>query len=591
VSSPPQRQIVALALVFAVVGLVSLNGSGGAASLPGGWEQVGNNSAAPTQSALNGIVLALNTDQPGVMYVGGNFTDAGGDPNADYIARWDGTTWKALGVPKLNAQVTAIAYRNGKVYAGGTFTAAGADTNAGFLAVWDGTKWSPVCKPSGPGGNVYALEISGSTIYVGGAFQRGAGIANANYLLACDLTTGAARAIVPGETSSVVAGLALDSRGTLYAGGGFGDLDGIAAADFVAAYTGGKWLALGGGTGPGGGAVTDQVRSVAASGTDAYIGGDFTDVAGIAQADHIAKWDGSKWSALGANTAGTNGIFGPISSVYAIRAAGSRVYVGGAFTNANGNPLADNLIVFDGKSWQPLGSNGSGDGALRADVHALAVFGGKLYAGGNFTNVGGVGAASFLVAFPLAAPPGGGGGGGPGTTTTTPSVGAAPPPTGTPTGAVLVNGRPFTGGRIPYNSTVDVTSGTLVLRADTGTLTLRGAGGLPAVFRLLRGTDNRRAIVELRLTSGDFSVCPKRKRSSASRLLATTVRQLWGKGTGRFRTRGRYATATVRGTNWLTADRCDGTQVRVVQGVIQVSDLPRRRQITVGAGRTYLAKP
>ena len=76
--------------------------------------------SAPTQPALNGIVLALNTDQPGVMYVGGNFTDAGGDPNADYIARWDGTTWQALGTTKLNGQVTAIAYRNRKIYAGGT---------------------------------------------------------------------------------------------------------------------------------------------------------------------------------------------------------------------------------------------------------------------------------------------------------------------------------------------------------------------------------------------------------------------------------------------------------------------------------------
>jgi hypothetical protein len=589
--------IVALSLFLAVLGLLWGSAGGGAASLPGGWEQVGNNSAAPTQPALNGIVLALNTDQPGVMYVGGNFTDAGGDPNADYIARWDGTTWKALGAPKLNAQVTAIAYRNGKVYAGGTFTAAGGDTNAGFLAVWDGTKWSPVCKPSGPRGNVYALEISGSTIYVGGAFQRGAGIANANYLLACDLNTGAARAVVPGYTSSTVAGLAVDSHGTLYAGGGFGDLDGVPAADFVAAYSNGKWQALGSGAGPGGGAVTDRVRTVTARGTDVYIGGDFADVAGISQADKIAKWNGSAWSALGANAAGTNGIFPATSSVYAILVSGSRVFVGGAFTNANGNALSDNLVVYDGKSWQPLGSNGSGDGALRADVHSLAVFGGKLYAGGNFTSVGGVGPASFLVAYPLAgAPPGGGGGGGGGggpgtTTTTTPSGGAAPPPTGTPTGTVLVNGRPFTGGRIPYNSTVDVTNGTLLLRADTGTLTVRGAGGLPAVFKLLRGTDNRRPIVELRLTAGDFSVCPKRKRSSASRLVATTVRQLWGNGKGSFRTRGRYATATVRGTNWLTADRCDGTQVRVVQGVIQVSDFPRRTQVTVRAGRSYLAKP
>jgi hypothetical protein len=156
---------------------------------------------------------------------------------------------------------------------------------------------------------------------------------------------------------------------------------------------------------------------------------------------------------------------------------------------------------------------------------------------------------------------------------------------------VLVNGRPFTTGTIPYNSTVDVTNGKLLLKTDTGSLTVTGASGITAAFKLIRGTDNKKPIVELRLAKGDFSVCPKRKKSSAARLLATTVRQLWGNGTGSFRTRGRYAAATVRGTNWLTADRCDGTQVRVAKGVIQVSDLPQRRQVTVRAGRSYLAKP
>jgi hypothetical protein len=588
--------IAAVALPLAALAVLALGRGGGAAPLPGGWEPIGAG-ATPGQPAQNGIVLPLNTDRPGVMYVGGNFTDAGGDPNADYIAQWDGKTWKALGAPKLDAEVTAIAYRNGKVYAGGIFTSAGGDPKAGFVAVWDGKTWGPVCKPSGPGGNVYSLEISGSTLYIGGAFQRGAGIANANYMLACDLNTGAARALVAGYTSSSVVGLGFDSRGTLYAGGSFGDLDGVPSADYVAAYAAGKWSGLGTGPPPGGGAVTDVVRTLTTTGNDTNIGGNFTDVAGIPQADTIAKWNGSAWSALGSNAAGTNGSFPPGSIVYSILVSGTHVFAGGAFQNVNGNPLADNLVVFDGKSWQPVGSNGAGNGAFTADVHALAVFGGNLYAGGNFTNVAGTGPASFLVAYPLAsalAGGGGGGGGGGGTTTsTTPGGGAAPPATGTPTGTVLVNGRPFTGGRIPYNSTVDVTRGTLALTTDTGTIKVNGAGGITAVFVLARGTDRGKAIVELRLARGDFSVCPKRKTRSVSAAGAanTVVRQLWGDGKGAFRTRGRYATATVRGTNWLTSDRCDGTQVRVRRGVIQVSDVPRRRQVTLRAGRTYLARP
>ena len=196
---------------------------------------------------------------------------------------------------------------------------------------------------------------------------------------------------------------------------------------------------------------------------------------------------------------------------------------------------------------------------------------------------------SFTVVGAAPIPPGGGGGG---TTTTTGGGGRATPPTGTATGTVLVNGRPFTGGAIPYNSTVDVTNGRLKLTADTGTLTVFGAG-VSAVFKLLRGTDQKKPIVEMRLVKGDFSVCPKRKKSSAGKTTAatSTVRQLWGQGKGSFRTRGRYAAATVRGTYWLTRDRCDGTLVKVNQGVIQVNDLPKRTQVTVRAPRSYLAKP
>jgi hypothetical protein len=188
-------------------------------------------------------------------------------------------------------------------------------------------------------------------------------------------------------------------------------------------------------------------------------------------------------------------------------------------------------------------------------------------------------------------PGGGGGGGGGTTTTTTPGGGSATPATATATGTVLVNGQPFTTGTVPYGATVDVTNGSLTLRADVGTLTVRG-GGVTAVFRLLRGTDRKRPVVELRLVRGNFGVCPKRRTKSVSQAAPqTVVRQLWGDGKGRFRTRGRYASATVRGTNWLTADRCDGTLVRVRQGVLEVNDIPDRRLVTVRAPRTYLATP
>ena len=76
-------------------------------------------------------------------------------------------------------------------------------------------------------------------------------------------------------------------------------------------------------------------------------------------------------------------------------------------------------------------------------------------------------------------------------------------------------------------------------------------------------------------------------RSAASK---KTVRRLFGKGKGRFRTRGRFSAATVRGTTWGVRDRCDGTLTTVVKGRVSVFDFGRKKTITVRTGRTYLAR-
>jgi ferric-dicitrate binding protein FerR (iron transport regulator) len=65
---------------------------------------------------------------------------------------------------------------------------------------------------------------------------------------------------------------------------------------------------------------------------------------------------------------------------------------------------------------------------------------------------------------------------------------------------------------------------------------------------------------------------------------------LWGNGKGKFRTKGRFASAAVRGTVWLTEDRCDGTLISVRQGRVQVTDFVRNRRITLRAGQSYLAR-
>ena len=60
-----------------------------------------------------------------MLYVGGAFTDAGGDPSGDYLAQWSGGAWKKAASTPLTGAVNAIAFRNGKLYVGGVFTNAG----------------------------------------------------------------------------------------------------------------------------------------------------------------------------------------------------------------------------------------------------------------------------------------------------------------------------------------------------------------------------------------------------------------------------------------------------------------------------------
>jgi len=398
------RRALVSVLSIAFVSAVAAASAAG----PGGWDHLGE-FKTPKAAVLNGAVYAISTESDNGLLVGGNFnfTTADGRPAA-HLAVWYPTQfWSAFATPTpLNGDVHAIAWDadHVRLFVGGTFTDAGGNPSADFLAVWNGSNWAPFCGPFS--GSVAALQIIGSTLYVGGSFQRGGNIASANYLLACDLNTGAPRSTVSGtgDINGGVYALTRDDKGTLYAGGQFINMAGIPQADHVAAYDG-TWHAMGTGPSTGGGAVDDYVRSIASNGTDVFIGTDSVNVAGIAQADHVARWNGSAWSALGANAAGTDGWFPTSAFIYALAAKGSQVVVTGSFQNAGGNPLADNIASFDGTAWSPLGSNGSGNGPWIGNGLAVAIVGNDVYAGGNFTSAGGDGLASYIARFtPHAAP-------------------------------------------------------------------------------------------------------------------------------------------------------------------------------------------
>jgi hypothetical protein len=153
------------------------------------------------------------------------------------------------------------------------------------------------------------------------------------------------------------------------------------------------------------------------------------------------------------------------------------------------------------------------------------------------------------------------------------------------------------GAELPLGATIDTRRGQVALRTRgcRGAMqTGRFGGGIFSVRQPRAGCGR----VDVYLRGGSFKSCPRltaRRRPRAGRIASASrsrrIRRLWGRDHGgRFRSRGRHSHATVRGTRWLTVDRCDGTLTQGDEGSVAVRDLIRHRTVVVRAGHSYVAK-
>lgn len=150
---------------------------------------------SPLGAGVDGSIYALAFDQQGDLYVAGAFTHAGGAP-ANRIARWDGRQWQSLGggVAFVSdsvypATVSALAVDSqGVLYAGGLFNRAGGQP-ANYIARWDGSAWSALGEGmDGPATQwfnwVYALVLlDDAQLFAGGHFDTAGGISSRNIAL------------------------------------------------------------------------------------------------------------------------------------------------------------------------------------------------------------------------------------------------------------------------------------------------------------------------------------------------------------------------------------------------------------------------
>jgi hypothetical protein len=146
------------------------------------------------------------------------------------------------------------------------------------------------------------------------------------------------------------------------------------------------------------------------------------------------------------------------------------------------------------------------------------------------------------------------------------------------------------GASVPNGSTVDARQGTITLTAAVdaaGTQQSAAFSGAQFTVEQLQGAQ---PVTKLVLRGGNFKACPKAQSSQVPSWSAFAakaerpVRSVFGSGHGRFRTQGRFAAATVRGTIWQTDDYCDRTMITVKRGVVAVRDLHTGRSVDVRAG-------
>ena len=361
------------------------------------WSALGKglyscNICSPVQAGtVTSLALSGTT-----LYAGGTF-DHAGTVAANNVASWNtgSAAWSALGsgvVAGFEGGVFALALNGTSLIVGGDFTKAGS-VAVNSLAVWSGSAWSALdgaksgvtigTAASGAEGQVLALLVSGTTLYVGGNFdhlQPGA-VATKGGLASFSLSTPAWTVLPMAQATATVNSFAAGPGSGTYVGGSFdtgGPLVSGLYLDNIGLLTGSTWTALGQGVTNG---ENGRGFGIAlAHGTAGeYLGGSF-DQTGSVLTNGVSLWNGTTWKSLGSGIAGGSGATGPM--VFAIAVNNTQVFIGGDFSSVNG-VAAKNIAVYSGGTWHAVG------GGTDSAVESLAINGGYVYAGGGFSQAGG----------------------------------------------------------------------------------------------------------------------------------------------------------------------------------------------------------
>ena len=373
------------------------------------------------------ILKVSNTE----MYVAGCFTNFSGVATADYVAKWDGTSWSGLGASgDINAIVHDIVIYKNAIHIAGEFTDAGGDVAADMVARWSGSAW--VGLPVAGGTNItfglgspkhsnedYATALkvqennagtSDDILLVGGKFYYGINNGTSGFIIQYttniatwnstswgsidtdsepfttltrdyvvhDIEIVGSSIYASGYRNSASCSSSLDRRKN-----SFHKFDGTTWSQPITAISCASF-------GSGFGIYTMEVV-----GTNIYVGGTFTSLSSVA--DHFGVYSTTSGTFSAFNTFAAQ--YGNGAVVRSITTVGSQVFIAGSFPGVTGTSGA--VARWTGESWQGIGRN--------APTVVNVVLGDSLYSGSDSrllmgaagVNIGGIAAADGFAALDI----------------------------------------------------------------------------------------------------------------------------------------------------------------------------------------------
>ena len=294
------------------------------------------------------------------LIAGGGF-DHSGEIETPGVARWDGTTWSALG-DGLEVAL-ALAVFHDTLFAGARVSGV-----AGALSRWNGSSWSAVDSVSPTRRYVSALATYHEKLIVAGDFDTLGTTPFRNVATWDGSTWDSLGAGVEGSVRALAV-----YQDTLVAGGGgtgkwnLGRWDGVTWRDHPAALTG-------------------AVECLAVTSAGLWAGGYLRtlDQDDLPEVFNFAHLNGDRWEVVGAWDASMNGLYSSLGyrDVTCLSAYRDGIVAGGQFLLAGVPPRWERIGsvgFWNGETWRGLPELSN-----LAELNALLSFGDTLIAGGRW---------------------------------------------------------------------------------------------------------------------------------------------------------------------------------------------------------------